>query len=489
VARIAVVGAGASGLAAAVELARRGHRVDVFESGPLPDDDLLDAPYTEELRRSLIHRHRRPRGDYVVVTTSGGRRVGSLGWTSTQVGGGAAVWGGLAYPPFRRDFALRSTMRKWLADKPACSLPDGVVDWPLDYDDFAPWLAEARNLLGVRSIEEELVAQGSCYEPLRHTDWDFVPALLAESGRARWQRTGPVQRVRDLWPWRHIILAARLGINIRARTKVAYIELDQRRRCARALHYYDAKGRHSSARYSVFLLACGAIQSVRTLLLSGFDRNFGPSARLVGKYMTFHLFGPRLLAPMQAMGWQPPMVRWNCLRITADNAVFPGGFVSVHSGALPSDDWRSDAADSSVKCLDIRYTGEDIPFYENGVKLAKDERDRFGMPVAEVRRGAIGGADLVHAYMAKSIQLIMDQIGLQLIRSSTFEDDWLRVGDHQMGGCRMGKSNDTSVTRPDGRFHDLMNVYAVDASSFPTALSVPPTLLTVANALRIARSV
>jgi choline dehydrogenase-like flavoprotein len=488
VAGVAVVGAGATGLAVAVELARQGHQVDVFDRGPFPGDDLLDAPFTEELRRSLIERRRRPPADHVIVTTPAARVTGDLGWTSAQIGGGAAVWGGLACRPFRRDFRLRTTMRTWSPRTYAQPLPEGVVDWPLDYNDFAPWLTEAADLMGVQAKEGRSLTNGPYYGALHRAGWNFEPIPLAESGRVRWELSSPA-RVRELWPWRHAILAAASGINLRARSRVASIELDHRLRCARALRYYDSKGRCGRASYAAIFLACGAIQSVRILLLSGFDRHFGHSARLVGKYMTFHLFGPRMLAPMAAMTAQPPMASWKHRKVVTDESAFPGGFISVHSSVPPSADWMRDAADPSARCLDMRYTGEDLPFYGNGVELAKSDRDQFGLPVAQVSRRIIGGADRVHAHMAKTIQLIMDSIGLQVTRSSVFEDDWLRIGDHQMGGCRMGESANTGVTRPDGRFHDLMNVYAVDASTFPTALSVPPTLLAVANALRIARSV
>ena len=45
---------------------------------------------------------------------------------------------------------------------------------------------------------------------------------------------------------------------------------------------------------------------------------------------------------------------------------------------------------------------------------------------------------------------------------------------HPQGTMRMGKDPKTSVVGPDGRMHDLDNVYVVDASLFPTTLLVNP---------------
>ena len=48
------------------------------------------------------------------------------------------------------------------------------------------------------------------------------------------------------------------------------------------------------------------------------------------------------------------------------------------------------------------------------------------------------------------------------------------VSYHPQGTMRMGKDPKKSVVDPDGRMHDLDNVYVVDASLFPTTLLVNP---------------
>jgi len=45
---------------------------------------------------------------------------------------------------------------------------------------------------------------------------------------------------------------------------------------------------------------------------------------------------------------------------------------------------------------------------------------------------------------------------------------------HPQGTMRMGSDPMKSVVGPDGRMHDLDNVYVVDASLFPTTLLVNP---------------
>jgi choline dehydrogenase-like flavoprotein len=57
---------------------------------------------------------------------------------------------------------------------------------------------------------------------------------------------------------------------------------------------------------------------------------------------------------------------------------------------------------------------------------------------------------------------------------------------HQNGTCRMGLDKSTSVLDANCKAHDLDNLYVVDASCFPSASAVNPSLTIIANALRVA---
>src|SRR5262249_44264443 len=57
---------------------------------------------------------------------------------------------------------------------------------------------------------------------------------------------------------------------------------------------------------------------------------------------------------------------------------------------------------------------------------------------------------------------------------------------HVMGTLRMGADAATSVTRPDGRFHDVSNLYCCDGSVFPTSAGWNPSLTIVAVSLKTA---
>jgi paromamine 6'-oxidase/6'''-hydroxyneomycin C oxidase/2'-deamino-2'-hydroxyparomamine 6'-oxidase len=59
---------------------------------------------------------------------------------------------------------------------------------------------------------------------------------------------------------------------------------------------------------------------------------------------------------------------------------------------------------------------------------------------------------------------------------------------HVKGTLRMGTDPATSVCRPDGRFHDVDNLYCCDGAVFPTGGGWNPTLTIIAVALRTAHA-
>jgi len=62
----------------------------------------------------------------------------------------------------------------------------------------------------------------------------------------------------------------------------------------------------------------------------------------------------------------------------------------------------------------------------------------------------------------------------------------IETNSHQCGTAVMGEDPATSVTRPDGRTHDLENLWICDGSLFPSSAGLNPALTICANALRIA---
>ncbi|MCP4881764.1 MAG: dehydrogenase, partial [Gammaproteobacteria bacterium] len=56
------------------------------------------------------------------------------------------------------------------------------------------------------------------------------------------------------------------------------------------------------------------------------------------------------------------------------------------------------------------------------------------------------------------------------------------------GTCRMGDQQSSSVVDPNGKCHELDNLYIADTSVFPSCPSIGPGLTTIALALRMANT-
>jgi gluconate 2-dehydrogenase alpha chain len=135
--------------------------------------------------------------------------------------------------------------------------------------------------------------------------------------------------------------------------------------------------------------------------------------------------------------------------------------------------------------------GEDAPQRSNDVTLDPTVRDVFGLPAPRITyRAHPYELDARKFYVPIMREVIANAGGANVFLTpcdSVFGDP--PTSRHQKGTLRMGTDPATSVTRPDGRFHDVDNLYCCDGSVFPTGGGWNPTLTIIAVALRIAHGI
>lgn len=78
---------------------------------------------------------------------------------------------------------------------------------------------------------------------------------------------------------------------------------------------------------------------------------------------------------------------------------------------------------------------------------------------------------------ARDAHALIDALPMEVLRATV-------VSAHVMGGCAMSADPQHGVVDPDGRHHQLDNVYVFDGSAFPTSLGANPQLSIYAMALR-----
>jgi len=133
-----------------------------------------------------------------------------------------------------------------------------------------------------------------------------------------------------------------------------------------------------------------------------------------------------------------------------------------------------------------RHLGQMTAFCEetslpsNRVELTASQKDRSGLPVAEV-------IDHLPAENAARLALAPDE-GLALLRAAGARE--VRASPtaaiHQAGGTVMGAGPMRSVTNSCGQTHEVENLFVAGASLFPTIAAVNPTATRSALALRTA---
>lgn len=145
-----VVGAGAGGLIAAAVLAESGRRVLLLERGR--QETYATLGHRDHLRNQRLSTYGHNAGPdidgnpRILVDAEGDahiRQPHQLGYQNNAavVGGGTLVYGGQAWRFLPDDFRMASTY----------GVPAGssLTDWPISYEDLAPWYERAEWEIGV----------------------------------------------------------------------------------------------------------------------------------------------------------------------------------------------------------------------------------------------------------------------------------------------------------------------------------------------------
>ncbi len=513
---VAVAGAGASGLAVAWSLARRGFRVVVLEAGAVVDQ--LQAPSLgmdwERALQTRFHPDpnvRRLPGDYPVGVAGTAIRPA----TYSGVGGATLRWGA-HFPRLRpSDFRVRSL--------------DGVAeDWPISYGDLEPWFALNDGMMGVAGIAGDPANPPRGARPMpplplgpgplrlaRAFDglgWHWWPSdsaicTSAREGRGACNNCGPCgvgcpllsRASADVAYGRPAVAA---GAEIRTGARVLRVELDGAGRAAGLLYARGGERRVLPARAVV--VAANGMGSARLLLASagaGHPDGLGNASGLVGRNLMHHptamvtgVFPERLdghRGPFACALFSQEFVETDrtrgFVRGYQMQATRGGGPVQTALGGymarVPWGRGHHDAfAATFAHSVSLTVTTEDLPDPENRVTLDPALRDADGMPGAALRyrvgentrrmleHGIARAGDVLRA--AGAVRLSVNPL--------------VAAGFHFLGTTRMGVDPRAAVTDAACRVHGVPGLLVVDGGVFVTAGAVNPTSTIQAIALRAA---
>ncbi len=517
-----VIGAGAAGAAVAWRLASAGWRVVCLEQGDwIAPEALPHADEDWELRRltdfNADPNVRRLAADYPINDAASAFTPLMF----NAVGGSTIHWSG-HFPRFHpSDFRVRSL--------------DGVADdWPLDYDELAPYYALNDRMMGVSGLSGdpaqpprearqtpplplgplgEALVRG--FERLGWHWWPSDAAILsapyaAAPGRRPCNLCGPcdlgcpigARASADITYWP---AALRLGAELRTGCRVREITVDERGR-ARGARYYDPTGRLREQHAPVVIVACNGIGTPRLLLNSRsrqYPQGLANRSGLVGKNLMFHVFASvGGIFPTALEAFKGPIgtglfshefyetdpargfLRGYQLQLGRQSGPLSTALGGQPAARLPWGDAHHDTfAERYGRMGYLGVMGEDLPETTNEVVLDPHLTDAHGLPAPLVRYRLSENSQRLLAHgVARASEALRAAGATAIVAANPLRPS----GWHLLGTCRMGDNPRTSVVDGWGRAHDVGNLFIVDGSIFVTSAVGNPTTTIQALALRTA---
>lgn len=525
-----VIGAGASGAAAAKVLTERGLRVVALEKGPWRTKESFGGDELANVNRYNLWPDPilNPRTSRTSAADEAG--VDLFCPVPQMVGGGTVHWQGWLPRFTPNDFRLRSI---------AGELPGTTLaDWPIGYDELEPyydrveWAFGVSGQAGANKYEGPRTRGYPCppmpqsryaqkfHEGCEKLGWNSFPtpqAALSQpfNGRPATVVSAFAQQHGDPTGTRSSALnvfipdALATGrYELRADSYVRELVLDARGRIKGAV-YEDADGVVFEQEADVFLLACGAVETARLLLMSTsgrFPAGLANTNDLVGRNVTFHEYSASVATfddPIYAWagGGYVSASSFEFYEHDASRGFVSGGHIAAAGVGIPlpinwglpgKPTWGAEAKqidrDYFSHSMAVAMVLHDMPQHDNRVDLDDTVVDAWGLPVARITLAPHENDLAQGRFLIDRCGDILEAAGGQDV-TRVYADKVTGNCSHQHGTARMGDDPETSVTDRNCRAHEVDNLYVVDGSPFPTATGANPTLTIMANAWRVAEHI
>jgi glucoside 3-dehydrogenase (cytochrome c) catalytic subunit len=537
---VLIVGSGASGGWAAKRLAEAGLKVAVVEAGRpqsaknftehKPKFDLKYRSMAPEVLRKTRPIQARQSSlsefnyEWYVndndepYTTPADKPYGWLGRTR-MVGGRTNVWG-------------RVSLRYSDLDFKAASRDGHGEDWPLSYQDVAPYYDLVERYVGVTGMAEGLD---------QLPDGQFLPAMpltcqetllrnrvkqrlgrtvtLARSanltkpqnGRGPCHYCGPCERGcmthsyfnSSFTTMVDAIHSGNCTLVTDAMVHKVLMDTDTGR--ARGLLYVDRNTKQEQEIYGRVVILCAQAQeSVRILLNSETPQHPGGlanSSGVLGHYFASHAAMAGASGEFPAMGSTPSMggperplgiyiARFRNLKGQPASKNFLRGY--GYEGESTTDfNWRASGYGEGYKKalrepeVRLSMTGyvEMLPRWDNFVEIDRDVKDAYGIPVIKIHLSNGENEEAMMKDIDASAIEMLEAAGAKNIlpRKRPAIPYWAA---HEACMARMGSNPKTSILNQFQQAHDVKNLFVMDASSFTSNPCQNPTLTIMALSVR-----
>jgi choline dehydrogenase-like flavoprotein len=435
----------------------------------------------------------------------------------------------------KTNFWGRSSARFAEIDFRAASLDGYDVDWPLSYEEIAPYYSRVERMIGVASSVQNRSSNpdGEYLPPFNFRCVDYILQNGAQKIGVPYLHDRLAQLTKDhegspachycgacttgcdigsffSTPWRFLPKAEATG-NLELRTDVlAKNILVGENGAAQGVAYIDRKTKQEVEMYGrAVVVAASCIESARIMLNSKsrhWPNGIANSSGQLGRNLCDHLYGqsatgylPQLLGQPSfpdsvgdnQVAWMP---RWQNLKNPHEEN-FIRGYSVYPDGGCTEYPWYAVQAEgfgSSFKReVKRRYPSPvgftiqapSLPQETNYVDLDPVAKDPYGIPLARI-----------HFQWDENVLKMWEhskQVSAELIHAAGGVLEWAAEAPeipgwslHETGTCRMGNDPKTFVTNRFGQTHDVPNLYVCDASVFLSCTDKSTTISIMAFTLR-----
>lgn len=444
------------------------------------------------------------------------------------VGGRSVTWGRQCYRWSDVDFEA--------------NMKDGNgVDWPIRYEDIAPWYSYVENYIGVsgeklglphlpdgeflppmemNAVEKHTSARIKETYPERYMTIGRTAILTqAHNGRAACHYCGPCARgcsTGSYFSSQSSTLPAAVAtgnMTLRPDSVVHSIIYDEETDKATGVRVIDRVTKETTEyRAKVIFLCASTLGSTQILLNSKTNRfpdGLANSSGALGHYLMDHHFQVGATAEMEGFedryyyGNRPNGIyvpRFRNISPETTQSDFVRGYGYQGSASRMGwnrgnsmkgfgEDLKSTLRDAGPWTWWLGAWGEALPSYDNYMTLDESEVDQWGMPMIRINCTWGDNELAMRKDMMEQAGEMLEAAGgtsINLFDNYTPGETAAAPGlcIHEMGTARMGRDPNTSVLNGFNQAHDVSNLFVTDGSSMASSACQNPSITYMALTAR-----
>lgn len=539
-----VVGSGISGGWAAKELTEKGLKVLVLERGrdikhvtdyTTATKRVWEFPHRGRLTNAMKERHPVQKRDYPYSEFNPDFWVDDLDCPYTEVkrfdwyrgyhvGGRSLMWGRQSYRWSPWDFESNAK--------------DGHgVDWPIRYEDLAPWYDYVEQFAGISGSIEGLpqLPDGKFLPPMElnivekdvaariKSKYDHRRLIIGRTANLTEPHNGRGScQYRDLcsrgcpygayFSTQAATLPAAVAtgnLTLRPFSIVNQILYDKQKKRAKGVRVIDAETMQTIEYEAKVIFLCGSTLGSTFVLLNSIDSGslpdgLGNASDQLGRNLMDHHFRcgaggtvegyeDKYVIGRRANGFYIPRYR----NFFGDKRDYVRGF--GYQGGAGRDGWQRDVAELSIGAelknaltepgkwgIGMTGFGEMLPYPENRVTIDKTKKDKWGQYVLSVDCETKENEERMRKDMINDAAEMLEAAGVKNV--GTYDAGCFPgMAIHEMGTARMGKDPKTSVLNKWNQMHEIPNVFVTDGSCMASTACQNPSLTYMALTARASK--